>query len=167
MLIVLVGRYLCEQDDTWHLKLINTITSSYVMGPEIFSAFPYMKAVPGKNWQYYSCGIYYQYTGQADSWHIAAPRLLPWSNSYLASVRATPVSGPGNWMDFYTTLTGNWMHFAPVCTLHAYLDKTAVLRKWNQLVVSWAMQHLGKHHKPKVAKLDCGGHCFGLWEPWQ
>lgn len=153
----------------WHMahEAHKAVTSGRVTGPEIFSTFPNTKAVPGKNWKYYSCGIHYQYTGQA--------ALLAHSGTKTDPVEQLPDQweplmywhiGPGNWMDFYPTLIGNSMCFAPVCTLHAYVDSWAqeIKNKWLYLGLcsTWT-----SHHKTKVAKLDCGGYCLGLWEPWQ
>lgn len=84
----------------------------------------------------------------------------PWIFSAFSNTKAVPgknlVPGINESHSRFLPYPYMWMHFAPVCTLHAYMDKTAGLRKWKQLVVSRAMQHLGKPSQNQC----CQG---GLW----
>lgn len=108
--------------------------------------------------------------GRLHSWHIAAPGMISWSNSHLASVRATHVSGK-------LSLGPGWISALPLQVIEcALLWSAHCMHMWTKqldlgnesnwlylgLCSTWA-----SHHKTKVAKLDCGGYCLVLWGPRQ
>lgn len=84
------------------------VTSGRVTGPEIFLRFLIQKLFLVRTDNTTVVAYIINIQGRLHSWHIAAPRLISWSNSLISeSHSCIGHIGPGNWMDFYPTLTGN------------------------------------------------------------